>query len=207
MVAEAGANAKMDPLAGRHLERRGASFWARKNGPYPKAKMGTVLSPSTALPSTTSTCGCCPLWRMQWAQTASPLAEVKGKRSRRRGGREVNYDTYAFDLCGPCVRSSHGQAVEPLGGGRRGNAGDGKRSSRCGGRGGTVELLRGGRFAGGLGLGERCQVFQASLQVIKQINAKDIACSFREASSTKKWKGSRGGKGASRIHARMCVHV
>ncbi len=182
-----------------------------KGGPYPKAKMGAVLSPSTALPSTTSTCGCCPLWRMQRAQIASPLADVKGKRSRRRGGREVNYDTYAFDLCGPCVRSSHGQAVEPLGGRRRANGGDGKRSSRCGGGGGgTVELLRGGRFAGGLGLGERCQVFQASLQAIKQTNAKDRAGSFREATSRKKLKGSgRGeqGGGTQAKSMRACVYT
>ena len=33
---------------------------------------------------------------------------LTGKRSHRVGGREVNYDTYAFDLsCGPYARSSH----------------------------------------------------------------------------------------------------
>ncbi len=113
------------------------------------------------------------------------------------------HSTYVDLVCAPATgkRSNRWEEGE---GGMRGMASG---RAAVGGGGGTVELLRGGRFAGGLGLGERCQVFQASLQVIKQINAKDIACSFREASSTKKWKGSRGGKGASRIHARMCVHV
>ena len=81
------------------------------------------------------------------------------------------------------------------------------------GGGGAVEPLRGGRamqFAGGQGLGERCQFFQASLQAIKQINAKDIACSFREATSRKKLKGSgRGeqGGGTQAKSMRACVYT
>ena len=204
MVAEAGANAKMDPLAGRHLERRGASFWARKNGPYPKAKMGTVLSPSTALPSTTSTCGCCPLWRMQWAQTASPLADVKGKRSRRRGGREVNYDTYAFDLCGPCVRSSHGQAVEPLGGGRRGNAGDGKRSSRCGGEEGRSSCCGVGGLPVAWGLGSGAKFFKPPSRSSSRSTPRTLRAASARPARRKNGRGAEGGR-AQAESMRACV--
>ena len=59
---------------------------------------------------------------------------LTGKRSRRVGGREVNYDTYAFDhSCGPYARSSQVPVR--------------KRSNRCGegGRRSGNEPLCGGR--------------------------------------------------------------